>query len=131
MLTISKDDLTNAIASELNILVHGGPGTGKYSNLKALLSELDLTVAEHDFSNALPTDLLLNPPLDADVLILDDLQNADADDLAVVTSLLDSDTIAGKELPNLKLIIGVYTTLGDEVVPANLEARFHISATVA
>lgn len=127
MLTITKDELATVIDAEQNILIHGAPGNGKVNALQARLGELDVTVAYHSLAQNWTSDLVLHPPLDAEVLFMDDIHDADAEGLEVLKELLAYGTINGKALPKLKSVIGIYTTIGDDTVSAALENRFHSS----
>lgn len=127
MLTITKDELATVIDAEQNILIHGAPGNGKVNTLQARLGELDVTVAYHSLAQNWTSDLVLYPPLDAEVLLMADIHDADAEGLEVLKEILAYGTINGKALPKLKSVIGIYTTIGDDTVSAALENRFHSS----
>lgn len=127
MLTISKDELATVLDAKQNILIHGAPGNGKVNAVQGLLAELSTPVAYHSLAQNWTSELILYPPLDAEVLLMDDIHDADAEGLEVLEELLVYGTINGKALPKLKSVIGVYTTIGDDTISAALENRFTVS----
>lgn len=125
MLSISKDELAAVIDAKQNILIHGAPGNGKVNTVQGLLEDLAVPTAYHSLAQNWTSDLILYPPLDAEVLLMDDIHDADAEGMEVLKKLLAYGTINGKALPKLKTIIGIYTVLGDDTISAALENRFH------